>query len=89
MKGRSKDELRELHDNASWEDSELSDQIELLQIEDLVTRARRYLVPVPAREMRQMGSHGDYLKREDFAKLRSAIREEQSAQREQLLAWIP
>jgi hypothetical protein len=88
--GASAAQLQELDCTAFFEAATLSHQIEVLKTEPLVKRALRYDLPIPNWNDEEAWEPGwRYLKPDHFAKLRAAIREEEKARREQILAWIP
>jgi hypothetical protein len=88
--GASRDQIRNLESIASFEDRTLSDQIEAIRTRALVNRAYCYNLPVPSRDEEEAWEPDwHYLHPAHFAKLRTTIREEEKARREQILAWIP
>jgi hypothetical protein len=89
--GASPATIRELEDSAAHEDATLSNEIESIRTRALLDLASRYNLPTPDWFDDEAWANRDwhYLKPEHFAKLRTAIREEQTARRDQALAWIP
>jgi hypothetical protein len=68
----------------------IDERIRNLRDDKIVSLADRYALPIPPWEEWEPTKTGwRCLRKEDFVKIRAAIREEQKACREQVLAWIP